>query len=549
MTSFLKSVLKTLPVSASNQPYFSPLNVTVHPSTEFEEMSNLSTTTVVTALEAFQKSFMGALHEFQNSIAMEMRSISNNLQGLLENCLRESTRDREMLRSILQSMKEIATGNQQSSLLITGNRNNPSIGDDILDCSGSLDNTAEKSFFIEFGIQQPDGSSSKCRIIPPKDLMSMFGKGKRQSEVKAIPSDTLKLLLACAFHTLVGGDRVFLPMILEWKNNSSMSSSDLKKSWYEGCVKWFPNRDTYKGKYGAAGIVHNGVTPVFVVFSYDEEKGLIQPSLTAFVSEKKGITEKFPWEALGNLFMEVLCVRESVRESLGDMKAIGVDHRIVAFYDKEPAELYSISAWFPLHEEDFLIDLPRETWKCNDFSLAVHGVVVFCSKLVTGMYSVKSCNVFVDLAEKLKMAVLTSDVTIFRRAICDVLYSASLKLVNLKKAKLLTDELGNDLGDSDAKGVMETLQVQLGEYFAIPNGKMHFGFEIIYCHLSDIPVFFCLELSSGGSNKKKGGTAGGSVSSKKKMKNTDGPVSKKPKMHYDVSRVSGVSKAARKSEL
>ena len=489
MTSFLKSVFKTLPVSASNQPYISPLNVTVHPSTEFEEMSNLSTTTVVTALEAFQKSFVGALHEFQNSIAMEMRSISNNLQGLLENCLRESTRDREMLRSILQSMKEIATGNQQPSLLITGNRNNPSIGDDILDCSGSLDNTAEKSFFIEFGIQQPDGSSSKCRIIPPKDLMSMFGKGKRQSEVKAIPSDTLKLLLACAFHTLVGGDRVFLPMILEWKNNSSMSSSDLKKSWYEGCVKWFPNRDTYKGKYGAAGIVHNGVTPVFVVFSYDEEKGLIQPSLTAFVSEKKGITEKFPWEALGNLFMEVLCVRESVRESLGDMKVIGVDHRIVAFYDKEPAELYSISAWFPLHEEDFLIDLPRETWKCNDFSLAVHGVVVFCSKLVTGMYSVKSCNVFVDLAEKLKKAVLTSDVTIFRRAICDVLYSASLKLVNLKKAKLLTDELGNDLGDSDAKGVMETLQVQLGEYFAIPNGKMHFGFEIIYCHLSDIPVF------------------------------------------------------------
>lgn len=39
------------------------------------------------------------------------------------------------------------------------------------------------------------------------------------------------------------------------------------------------------------------------------------------------------------------------------------------------------------------------------------------------------------------------------------------------------------------------------------------------------------------------------MSSKKKMKITDGPVSKKPKMYYDVSRVSGVSKAARKSEL
>ena len=217
----------TLPVSASNQPTLSSLNVTVHPSTQFEEMSNLSTTSVVTALEVLQNSFLGALREFQNSIGKEMRSISNNLQDLLEKCLRESTRDREMLRSILQSMKEIATGNQQPSLLISGNRNNPSIGDDILDCSGSLDNTAEKSFFIEFGIQQPDGSSSKCRIIPRKDLMSMFGKGKRQSEVKAIPSDTLKLLLACAFHTLVGGDRVFLPMILEWKNNSSMSSFDI----------------------------------------------------------------------------------------------------------------------------------------------------------------------------------------------------------------------------------------------------------------------------------------------------------------------------------
>ncbi len=59
MTSFLKSVFKTLPVSASNQPTLSSLNVIVHPLTEFEEMSNLSTTSVVTALEALQKSFLG----------------------------------------------------------------------------------------------------------------------------------------------------------------------------------------------------------------------------------------------------------------------------------------------------------------------------------------------------------------------------------------------------------------------------------------------------------------------------------------------------------
>ena len=108
----------------------------------------------------------------------------------------------------------------------------------------------------------------------------------------------------------------------------------------------------------------------------------------------------------------------------------------------------------------------------NDFSLAVHRVVVFCSKHVSGMYSVKSHNVFVDLAEKLKKAVGTLNITMFRQAICEVLYLASLKLVNLKKAKLLTDELGNDLNsDTDAKGVVDTLQVQVGQYFGISDGK------------------------------------------------------------------------------
>ena len=97
---------------------------------------------------------------------------------------------------------------------------------------------------------------------------------------------------------------------------------------------------------------------------------------------------------------------------------------------------------------------------------------MFCSNLVTVMYSVKSCNVFVDLAEKLKNAQRTSKVTVFRKAICEVLYVASLKMVGLNKAKLLTDELGNDLSDANAKGVLETLQVQVEQYFGISNGKM-----------------------------------------------------------------------------
>ena len=76
----------------------------------------------------------------------------------------------------------------------------------------------------------------------------------------------------------------------------------------------------YKGKYAAAGIVHNGATPDFVVFSYDGEKDMIEPLLTAFVSENKVNTDKFPWEALDELFMEVLCVRKFAKESLRDMK-------------------------------------------------------------------------------------------------------------------------------------------------------------------------------------------------------------------------------------
>ena len=153
---------------------------------------------------------------------------------------------------------------------------------------------------------------------------------------------------------------------------------------------------------------------------------------------------------------------------------------------------------------------------------------------------------FVDLAEKLKKAIGTSNVTVFRQAICEVLYLASLKLVHLNKAKLLTDELGNDLSDdANAKGVLETLMVQVAQCFGISDGKLDLvmkSFIVIYLTF----VFFYLDLTIGGSNKKKGGTAGGS-SSKKKLENPEVSASKKTKTTHDVSRVTSVPKAARKS--
>ena len=59
-------------------------------------------------------------------------------------------------------------------------------------------------------------------------------------------------------------------------------------------------------------------------------------------------------------------------------------------------------------------------------------------------------------------------------------------------------------------------------------------------------MFFYLDLTIGGSNKK-GGTAGGSLSSKKKLENPERSASKKPKTTHDVSKVTSVPKAARKS--
>ena len=85
MTSFFISVIKTVPVSASNQPTLSSMSVTVNPSTEFENMSNLSTISVVTALESLQKSFVVALQEFQNPIGTKMRTIQTICRDFLRN--------------------------------------------------------------------------------------------------------------------------------------------------------------------------------------------------------------------------------------------------------------------------------------------------------------------------------------------------------------------------------------------------------------------------------------------------------------------------------
>ena len=518
------------------------MSVTVHPSSEFSEMSNLSTTSIVTALEVLQKSFVVALQDFQDSIGLEMRTMWNKMHGVLEKSFTESARDREVLRDIVLSMKEMLTPNPQSSLLLAQKYNNPLTGHDILDGSASLDNTAEKSFFIEFGIQQPDGSFTRCSVLPFKDLMSIFGKGKKPSEPKSISSDPLKLLVACAFSTFLQGDRVILPILLEWKSNSSMSPADLKQSWLTECLRWFPNRDTYKGKYAAAGIVHNGMNPVFVVFSYDGERDIIKPSLTAFVSEKKAISDKFPWYALGELFMEVLCVRESV----GGMEIEETAYQTVAFLDPKLQKLYKISEWFELEEKDFQINLPKEIWKSNDFSLAVHGVVVFSSKLLTGMYSVKGCNVFIDLAVKLQRAIDSSDVVNVRKAICGVLYLASLKLVNLNKAKLLTDEFGNDLNDdADAKGVVETLQVQVAQYFGMSDGKQKFGFEIICFHVFEIHIL-SFRFNHWRFEQKDRWSCRRIFEQQKESWNYR-RISKQKKKSNDVTKLYGVSNSARKS--
>ncbi len=46
------------------------------------------------------------------------------------------------------------------------------------------------------------------------------------------------------------------------------------------------------------------------------------------------ITVKFPWESIGGLFMELMCVREFAEEN--DMTVEDVEFKTVAFLDQPP---------------------------------------------------------------------------------------------------------------------------------------------------------------------------------------------------------------------
>ena len=76
----------------------------------------------------------------------------------------------------------------------------------------------------------------------------------------------------------------------------------MKELWLHGCLKWFPNLQHNKGKFGACAIVHTGSSPVFVVFSYAfSDHDSVKPKVTAYVSDKKVITVKIPWKSIGGL--------------------------------------------------------------------------------------------------------------------------------------------------------------------------------------------------------------------------------------------------------
>ncbi len=94
-----------------------------------------------------------------------------------------------------------------------------------------------------------------------------------------------------------------------------MSAGNKKELWLQDCLEWFSELHVNKWKFGASAIVHTGSSPVFVVFSYafsDQES--VKPKLTANVSEKKVITVKFPWESIGGMFLELMCLREFAEE-------------------------------------------------------------------------------------------------------------------------------------------------------------------------------------------------------------------------------------------
>lgn len=481
MLSFFKSIFKT---ENTEEGLPSSMSVTVHPSREYSEMSNLSTTSVVGALNSvglemqksllnmqtvMEKGFHGmnqsvekGFQGMNQSVGMDLKSSFNNLQKCMEKGFLE----------VNQSLKELGSLNRGSSLLLPDKYNHSFIGDGVENVAPSTNANPEKTdFFIEFQIEQPDGGPpTECQILPPKFFISIFGIGRKQNEVRSIGTDPLKLLLACAFKTFVAADRIILPVLLECEANCAMPSGEIKELWLQDCLKWFPNLQNNKGKYAACAIVHTGSSPVFVVFSYAFSDESLNPKLTAYVCDKKVITVKFPWESIGGLFMELMCVRELAEEScliVGE-----VEFKTVAFLDQQVSYFSEISQLFPLHDKDFHIDLPKENWKMNDYALAVYAVVMFSSKKLNGKMLVPNFNVFKELGVKLEKAVGTKDVLTVRRAICEVLYIASLKLVRMKGAKLLTDADGNHISDNiDLDGVLAGLDNHVESCLGMVDGK------------------------------------------------------------------------------
>ena len=98
MISFFKSIFKSENVVEGNAP--PSMNVTMHPSKEFSDMSNLSTTSVVGALNLvgtyiqnsvhnMQKCIEKGLHEMNQSVGTDIQNSFNNLQKCMETGLHE----------------------------------------------------------------------------------------------------------------------------------------------------------------------------------------------------------------------------------------------------------------------------------------------------------------------------------------------------------------------------------------------------------------------------------------------------------------------------
>ena len=88
-----------------------------------------------------------------------------------------------------------------------------------------------------------------------------------------------------------------------------------------------------KEKFGASVVVHTGSGPIFIVLSYDfHDQNAVKQKLTIYVSEKKMITGKYPWESIGELFMELVCVREFAEKM--NMSVDDVEFRTAAILDQ-----------------------------------------------------------------------------------------------------------------------------------------------------------------------------------------------------------------------